>query len=105
MPSTKTFDPQFVVSTKVVPGRNSDGEVLTLTIPLGPFLEVVVVAPIPNEGRDHGIAYIKSKVRTSPCQQWTLRDPRSNRADGLPDERDEQRADAVPAADDGGKDT
>jgi hypothetical protein len=58
---TRTKDPQTIVTGRVKQG--SEGELLCLSIPLGKYFEIVVVANIPADGETEAPAYIKWKVR------------------------------------------
>jgi hypothetical protein len=56
----KTSDPQITVQTRVKTGTNG-GELLVFSIRLGWF-ELVCIAPIPDDGQEKGVAYIKYKI-------------------------------------------
>lgn len=58
----KPTDPQIKVSGQLKPGKDG-GELIVFSIPLGP-IELVCIAPIPDEGSNEFPVYVKIKTKT-----------------------------------------
>jgi len=61
-PRTKTNDPQLTV-TGTIKANNVGGELITFTIPLGPFFSLACIVNVPADGDTEAPVYIKFKIR------------------------------------------
>lgn len=58
----KPTDPQIKITGQLKPGKDG-GELIVFSIPLGP-IELVCIAPIPDEGSNEFPVYVKIKTKT-----------------------------------------
>lgn len=58
----KTNDPQLTV-TGTIKANNVGGELITFTVPLGPFFSLACIVNVPADGDTEAPVYVKFKVR------------------------------------------
>lgn len=61
-PRVKTNDPQLTV-TGTIKQNNVGGELITFTIPLGPFFSLACIVNVPADGDTEAPVYVKFKIR------------------------------------------
>lgn len=88
----RTNDPQIVVTGTIKEG--SQGELLTFTIPLGKYFELVCIANIPAEGDTQAPVYVKHKIRFhSPRPQGASDSDKGDKESAKPEGEEEEGQD------------
>jgi hypothetical protein len=83
----RTNDPQIVVTGTIKEG--SQGELLTFSIPLGKYFELVCIANIPADGETQAPVYVKHKIRNhSPRPQGAVESDKSDKPEGEGEEEE-----------------